>query len=58
VKVIKPNPTTLADGTWKDWSRGVDVTVSLFRDVKDRFEGFFWENARELGVLEDIQFIL
>jgi hypothetical protein len=57
VKLFKPNPTKMSDGTWQIYPGAVEITFYLHKKVKAAFLEIFPVEAKALGVSGDIEFV-
>jgi hypothetical protein len=58
VKIFTPNPTLSPDGkTWEVHYEDAEVTFFLAENVKKRFEKILQDNARDLGMLGEVEFV-
>lgn len=57
VKLFPANPVLLPDGTWKDRTGDMEITLLLLPEVKARFKQAFVYNVKEFGLTGEVEFV-
>ena len=59
IKLFRPNPTLLSDGTWKPSSPDdVEIALCLPQEAEERFKEIMRQEVRNLGAVGCIEFVV